>query len=145
MKQECIPVVCIPPTAVVILGVSPYPPEETPPGANTSLEQVPPEQAPPPLPQDRHPLARSPLNFPLGCGPGPDSPQLPPWVWPWTRSPSTSPLGVGLDQMPLNFFLGCGPGNLQGMQGYHPPRPAPRHAGITPPVNRIMDTCENIT
>ena len=123
MKQECILVVCIPPTAVAVLGVSPYPPEETPPGANTSLEQVPPEQAPPPLPQDRHP-------------PGQIPPQLPPWVWPWTRSPSISPLGVGLDQMPLNFPLGCGPGNLQGMQGYQPPRPAPRHAGIPPPPPR---------
>ena len=37
------------------------------------------------------------LNFPIGCGPGPDPPQLPPWV-------------VGLDQIPLNFPLGCGPG-----------------------------------
>ena len=51
-----------------------------------------------------------PLNFPLGCGSGPDLPQLPPWVWAWTRSPSTSPLGVGLDQIHLNFPLGCGPG-----------------------------------
>ena len=24
-----------------------------------------------------------PLNFPLGCGPGPDPPQFPPWVWAW--------------------------------------------------------------
>ena len=32
-----------------------------------------------------------PLNFSLGCGPGPDLPQLPPWVWAWTRSPSTPP------------------------------------------------------
>ena len=45
-----------------------------------------------------------------GCVSGPDPPQLPPWVWSWTRSPSTSPLGVGLDQIPLNFPLGCGPG-----------------------------------
>ena len=50
------------------------------------------------------------LNFPLGCGPGPDPPQLPPWVLALTRSPSTSPLGVGLDQIPLNFPLGCRPG-----------------------------------
>ena len=50
------------------------------------------------------------INFPLGCGPGPDPPQLPPWVGAWTRSLSTSPLGVGLDQIPLNFPLGCGPG-----------------------------------
>ena len=38
-----------------------------------------------------------PLNFPLGCGPGPDPPQFP-------------PLGVDLDLIPLNFPLGCGPG-----------------------------------
>ena len=25
-----------------------------------------------------------PLNFPLGCGPGSDPPQFPPWVWAWT-------------------------------------------------------------
>ena len=36
--------------------------------------------------------------------------QLPHLVWAWNRSPSTSPLGVGLDQIPLNFPLGCGPG-----------------------------------
>ena len=42
-------------------------------------------------------LDQIPLNFPLGCGPGPDPPQLPPWVWTWTRSPSTSPLGVDLE------------------------------------------------
>ena len=24
-----------------------------------------------------------PLNFPLGCGPGSDPPQFPPWVWAW--------------------------------------------------------------
>ena len=41
-------------------------------------------------------LASSP-NFPLGCGPGPDPPQIPPWLWAWTRSPSTSPLVVGLE------------------------------------------------
>ena len=42
-------------------------------------------------------LDQIPLNFPLECGPGPDPPQLPPWVWALTRSPSTSPLGVGLE------------------------------------------------
>ena len=64
-----------------------------------------------------------PLNFPLGCGPGSDPPQFPPWVWAWIWSPSISPLdvgldliplnfplGVGLDLIPLNFPLGCGPG-----------------------------------
>ena len=42
-------------------------------------------------------LDQIPLNFPIGCGPGPDPPQLPPWLWAWTRSPSTSPLGCGLE------------------------------------------------
>ena len=102
-----------------------HPPEQAPPGVGTPREQAPPwEQAPP---------GQIPLNFPLGCGPGPDPPQLPPWLLAWTRSPSTSPLAVGLDQIPLNFPLGCGPGDLQGMLGYPPPpRPAARHAGMPP-------------
>ena len=49
-------------------------------------------------------LVLIPLNFPLGCWPGPD---LPPWVWAWIWSPSISPLGVDLDLIPLNFPLGC--------------------------------------
>ena len=52
-----------------------------------------------------------PLNSPLGCGPGSDPPQFPPWVWVWIWSPSIPPLGVGLDLIPLNFPLGCGPGS----------------------------------
>ena len=56
-------------------------------------------------------LVLIPLNFPLGCWPGPDPPQFPPWVWAWISSPSISPLGVGLDLIPLNFPLGCGPGS----------------------------------
>ena len=51
-----------------------------------------------------------PLNFPLGCGPGPDPPQLPPWVWVWTRFPSTSPLGCGPGPDPPQLPLECGPG-----------------------------------
>ena len=109
-------------------------PPDTPPGAGTTWDQA-------------HPPGRSPLNFPLGCGPRPDPPQLPPWVWAWTRSPSTSPLAVDLDQIPLHFPLGCGPGDpppprdllqgllghhLQCMLGQHPLRPAARHAGIPP-------------
>ena len=78
--------------------------------------------------------------------------------------------GVGLDQIPLNFHLGCGSGNLQGMLGPDPPGlgtppgpgtpqgqapPRTRHTPRTkhtpqdqthmPPVNRITDTCKNIT
>ena len=106
LKQACITVGYILPTAVAVMVGSPH----TPP------EQTPPEQAPPwPDPSQRpawvwtwtrspstSPLAvgldQIPLNFPLGCGPG-DPPS----------------------QIPLNFPLGCGPGNLQGMLGYHPP------------------------
>ena len=88
-------------------------------------------------------------SLPPGCGPG--DPSRP--------DPSTSPLGVGLETplaRPLNFPPWCGPGNLQGMLGYHPPRP-PRpaarhagippamHAGIPPPMTRITDMCKNIT
>ena len=113
IKRECMPVGCRPPAGVAITGGL-YPPR-----AGT------------PWPD--------PLNFPIGCGPGPDPPQLPPWLWAWTRSPSTSPLGVGLETPqpdPLNFPLGCGPGNLQGMLGYHPPwKPAARHAGIPPAMH----------
>ena len=94
IQQECIQVGCIPPAAVAIMGVF----RSTSP-LGVGLDQIP-------------------LNFPLGCGSGPDPPQLPPWVWAWTRSPSTSPLGVGLDQIPLNFLLGCGPGT---------PPPGTRH------------------
>ena len=56
-------------------------------------------------------LVLIPLNSPLGCWPGPDPPEFPPWVWAWTWSPWISPLGVGLDLIPLNFPLGCGPGS----------------------------------
>ena len=104
------------------------------------------------------PPGQIPLNFLLRCGPGPDPPQLPPWLWAWTRSPSTSPLAVGLDQIPINFPLGCGPGpdplppwvwswKPARHVGIPPPgRPAARHAGIPPamhagiahpPVSRI--------
>ena len=39
-------------------------------------------------------LDQIPLNFPLGCGPGPNPPQLPPWLWAWTRSPQLPPPGT---------------------------------------------------
>ena len=69
--------------------------------ASVAPEQVPP---PPARSPSTSPLGEGldqiPLNFPLGCGPGPDQPQLPPWVWAWTRSPSASSLGVGLETHP---------------------------------------------
>ena len=76
-----------------------------------------------------------PPNFPLGCGPGPDPPQLPPWLWTWTRSSSTSPLVVGLetpqDQTPPQDQA---PLDQAPPQTRHPP--GTRH----PPVDRILDT-----
>ena len=70
-----------------------------------------------------HPMARSPstsplgvgleqipLNFPLGCGPGPDPPKFSPFgVGLDLIPPQFSPLGVGLDLIPPQFFpLGVG-------------------------------------
>ena len=62
---------------------------------------------------------------PPGCGPGDPPGQT-----------LNFPLGVGLETpraRPLNFPHGCGPRDLQGMLGYHPP------------VDRMTDTCKNIT
>ena len=79
------------------------------------------------------------LETPACLGVGLENPQ---------PDPSTSPLGVGLETppppqtRPLNLPPGCGPGDLlQGMLeynllGYNPP---------PSPVNRITDTCKNIT
>ena len=61
----------------------------------------------------------------------------------WTRFPSTSPLGVGLDQIPLNFPLGCGPGDPPGpgtphesrLPGSRPPMRADP-PGADPPGSR---------
>ena len=44
----------------------------------------------PHTPKQAPPLEQTPLNFPLGCGPGPDPPQLPPWVLAW-RPPQPDP------------------------------------------------------
>ena len=142
-KQESIPVGCIPPAAVAITGgLHTHPRAGTPPEQAPPWSRHPPEQAPPP--------SQIPLNFPLGCGPGPDPPQFPPWLWAWTRSPSTSPwlwAWTPPSQIPLNFPLGCGPENPQGMLGYHPPRPETCYKACwdttcnacwdsTPPVDR---------
>ena len=50
-----------------------------------SRHNPPPEQAPPGVGLDQIPL-----NLPLGFIPGPDPPQLPPWVWAW-RPPWPDP------------------------------------------------------
>ena len=132
VEQECIPVGCVPPAAVAVMG-SLHPPWNRHPFQS----RHPPEQAP---------LGQIPLNFPLVVG--------------LDRSPSNSPLAVGLDQIPLNFTLGCGPGPdplqlppwvwawrppgdlLQGMLGYHLECILGYY---TPPVDRMTDTCKNIT
>ena len=90
-------------------------------------------------------LDQIPLNFPLGCGPESDPPQLPPWVWAWIRSPSTSSLGVGLelpqdqappDQAPL------GPGNPPGTR--HSPLDQAPPPGPGTPCGQTH-TCKHIT
>ena len=102
------------------------------------------------------PLAR-PLKFSPGCGPGnlqgmlgyppPPRPaakhagEMPPPVWAWRPphrpDPSTSPLGVGLETPGLTPQL------LPWVWAWKPAM----HAGIPPPppMNRITDTCKNIT
>ena len=64
-----------------------------------------------------------------GTPPGPDPPQLPPWVLAWRPPPG---------QIPLNLHLGFGPGNLQGMLAYHSPLETCCNAcwDSTPPVDR---------
>ena len=100
-------------------------------------------------------LNQIPLNFCLGCGSGPDPPQLPPWLWAWTRSPSTSPLGVGLDQIPL----GCGPGDSPRTRhprtrhpspgpDTHPPgpgTPTPGPGTLPPWTETLTHATQNIT
>ena len=83
----------------------------------------------------------------------------PPWVWAW--KPLETPLGVGLEntpppQRPDPLTSWVWPGDLQGMLGYHPPLETCCKAcwdttcnacwDTTPSsVNRITDTCKNIT
>ena len=122
VQQECIPAGCVPPTAVAIRGGAlhqeqaplPLRPGTPPPKPGT------PEFTRHPLGTRHPPWTRSPstfplavgldlipLNFPLGCGPGADPPQFPPWLWACTRSPSTSPLGVGLETPPETCCKAC--------------------------------------
>ena len=143
-KQECIPVGCVPPAAVVMGGFGPDPPE-FPPWmlAWTWSPWIPPWVwawiwSPLGVGLDLIPsisplgvgMDLTPLNFPLGCGPGPDPPQFPPWVWAWR--------GVSL--------AGGSPWQ-RGLLG----RGSPWQGGLPacteadPPVDRITDTCKNIT
>ena len=95
---------------------TPHPWEQAPQGAGNPQSRHPPEQA---SPRSRHLLTRSPstsplsvgldqipLNFPIGCGPGPDPPQLPPWVWAFKPARH-----AGIPHPPGDW--------LQGMLGYH--------------------------
>ena len=99
-EQECIPVGCVPPAAVVVGGAGPDLPE-FPPWmlAWTWSPWISPLGVG---------LDLIPLNLPLGCGPESDPPQFSPWVWAWIWSPSISPLGVGLDLIPSISSLGVG-------------------------------------
>ena len=95
------------------------PPEQThPPGAGT------PRQIP--------------LNFPLECGPGPDPPQLPPWVWAWR------PCCKACWDTTCNAWWDSTPPLRPGAR--HAGIQSAMHAGIAPPlVDRMTDMCKNIT
>ena len=100
-------------------------------------------------------LDQIPLNFHLGCGPG-DPP-------PPSQIPLNFPLGCGSGNLqgmlgpdpprtrhPPGTRYTPGPGNPQGQappwDQTHPPDQAhPRDQAHAPPVNRITDTCKNIT
>ena len=106
-KQECIPVGCVLPAAVAIMGGSPHTQTHTP-GAGTPWSRHPPGAGtpwvwawrPPPRCGPGDPLAR-PLNIPLGCGPG--------------------NLQDMLGYTPPNLLQGMLGYHLQCMLGYHPP------------------------
>ena len=80
-KQECIPVGCVLPAAVVVGGVSGPDPPEFAPWVWAWI------WSPWICPLDVG-LDLIPLNLPLGCGPGFDPPEFPPWVRTWIWSPS---------------------------------------------------------
>ena len=107
IRQECIPVGCVPSAAVAVLG-----------GVCLSACWDTPQ-----VWAWRHPP---------GCGPGDTPPgvglETPPQVWAW-RHPS-----VGLKTQPGDLLQGMLGYHLQCMLGYP-----------NPPVNRITDTCKNIT
>ena len=124
MKQECIPVGCVPPATVAICwGVSASVHAKCGPGDPQAWAW------------------RPPWVWAGDPTPG-QTPQLPPWVWawrpPWT-DPSSSPMGVGLETCKACWYT----------TPWRPARHAgilpARHAGIPPPANRITDMCKNIT
>ena len=134
-KQECIPVGCVQPAAVAVWEGLPQCMLGSPLGVG--LETPPPRCGPGDLPQL---WAWRP---PPSCGPGNPHPPQP--------DPSTSPLGVGLE----TCCKACWDTTCNACCDTTSPwRPAARHAGIPPamhagipppPLNRITDTCKNIT
>ena len=104
-------------------GGSPPPPEQTPWSRHPLGAGTLPGQIPLNFPWDVD-LDQIPLNFPLGCGPGPNPPQLPPWVWAW-KPPWPDPLKLH----PWVWVLK--PARHAGIPP--PQRLAARHAGIPPP------------
>ena len=120
IKQECIPEGCLPPAAVAVTG-----------GGGVGLDQIP-------------------LNFHLGCGPGDpppsrsDPPKLPPWVWVWKPARHAGTRPPPRTRHP--------PRTRYTSRTRHPPWPGtplgpgtPPDQAHAPPVNRITDTCKNIT
>ena len=103
------------------------------------------------IPAAHWPYGSDPLNFSLGCGPGSDPPQFPPWLWAWIRSFSTSPLGMGLGvSLPGggSSFWGVSLPGGSPCQGVSLPGGSPCQGsllGRLPPVNRITHSCKNIT
>ena len=83
LKQECIPVGCIPPAAVAIMGGLHMP---LLPGSRPPWSRHPPGADPPQVWAWRPPLGQIPSTSPwvwTWRPPWPDPLQLPPWVWAW--------------------------------------------------------------
>ena len=125
--QECIPVVCVPPTAVPVSRGAASVHAGIPPRCGPGDPLTRPSSSPLGVGLET-PLAR-PLNLPPGCGSGDppgQTPQAPPWVWVWRPAKHAGiPPPRDLQQGMLGY-------HLQSMLGYHPP------CGQT-------DTCKNIT
>ena len=119
-KQECIPVGCVPPAAVAVLGRSP----PGTPGTRHPRDQAPPRTMHLPgtrqPPRTRHPLRTRHPPGPGTPGPGNSSPGTP---LPGTRHP--------LDQ--------ATPRTRHPLRDQAPPRTR------YPPVNRMTNRCKNIT
>ena len=135
-KSECIPVGCVPPATVVVMGGSGPDPSKFPLWVWAWIW--------------------SPSISPIGCWPGSDPPQFTRWLWAWTWSPSISALGVGLEggsSWKGVSLVGGSPWGSpwQGvsLEGGLPGRGIYLAGGSPwqnpPPVNRMTDACENIT